>query len=327
MTALRLGFVGCGAITAHHLPALRGLPGVALAAAADLDLDRASAMARKFGIPRVCRDPYELLGHVDAILLATPNATHAQIATEFLAQGVHVLCEKPVTTSAEKLDRMLAAARSGARLMGAHSMRFLPNMAMLRRVVASGWLGHLESVSGGHGGPYEEGGQRTDFRRNPQLSGGGVLIDVGVHFLDLTVWLAGGAPESVEYRATLAPGWSVETDAEVALVFPDGARASLAFSYSRALENALTVRGRWGWVRASLGQPLQLTVFSERAAVCRRDGAQELVLPHVNMYRAQAEHFVNALRTGEEFLIRPEEMRATLGIVDACYRTQPVVTA
>src|SRR5439155_5068280 len=132
----------------------------------------------------------------------------------FLSSGVHVLCEKPVATSAEELDRMFASARDGARLMGGHCMRFMPNMAMLRRVVAQGWLGPLTDISGGQGGPYEAGGQRTDFRKNPKLAGGGVLIDVGVHFLDLAMCMTGAAPARVAYRSSAAEGWSVETEAE-----------------------------------------------------------------------------------------------------------------
>src|SRR5262249_23772537 len=119
MTRLRFGVIGCGAIvTLHQLPALRRCSQLDLVGVVDRDCEWAGRVARRFGIPPAPGDAAALVGAVDAVLIATPNTTHAAIACDLLEQGVHVLCEKPLATSRADVDRMLdAAARGGARLM------------------------------------------------------------------------------------------------------------------------------------------------------------------------------------------------------------------
>jgi predicted dehydrogenase len=321
MTPLRFGVVGCGAIvTLHQLPALRRCPSVRVSTLVDRDGKWAEQVAKRFRVPAASDDHGVLIGQVDAALVATPNTTHADIACDLLEHGIHVLCEKPLGTTGEEVERMLAAAqRGGARLMAGHCLRFSPNLDMLKRVVDAGWLGALEGVTATIGGPYQGVATRTDFRRQRALSGGGVLIDLGVHVLDLMVWLAGRAPVHVEYAGSCCEGWEVETDAEVALRFPGDGVASLQASFSQQLGNSLTVRGTRGWARVSLYVPTELTLFAEDARICRRAGAQTLRLRDGNMYDAQLEHFCSALASGRPFRIRDEEVRATIEVIDRCY--------
>ncbi|HLK10810.1 MAG TPA: Gfo/Idh/MocA family oxidoreductase [Candidatus Binatia bacterium] len=321
MTRLRFGVVGCGAIvTLHQLPALRRSAEVEVVAVSDRDGAWAARVARRFGVPASFADHHALLGRVDAALVATPNTTHADIACELLERGVHVLCEKPLATMRADVERMYAAAeRGGARLVAGHCLRFSPNLAMLARVVADGWLGDVERVSAAIGAPYDAGAQRTDFRRKRGLAGGGVLIDLGVHVIDLAVWCAGAAPEVTGFAAHAAPGWEVESDAEVTLALGARARAELAASFTQTLANAFTVRGREGWATASLYVPTQLTLFAERARVCGRAGMQELILPDVSMYDAQLAHFCRVVRDGEEPLVARREVLATIDTIERCY--------
>src|SRR5262245_25200951 len=191
---VRLGVVGCGAIsTLHPLPALKRCALAELVAVVDRDEQWAAKVARRFGVAHSYGDCQRLVGQVDAALIATPNTTHPDLASLLLRQGVHVLCEKPVAISMTDLDRMLDAGEEGdARFMAAHCARFAPNKRMLKRILDEGWLGRLEAISGGLGGPYEDSQRRTDFRRDRRLSGGGVLVDLGVHLIDLAIWIAGG---------------------------------------------------------------------------------------------------------------------------------------
>src|SRR5262249_31916649 len=153
-------------------------------------------------------------------------------------------------------DRMIAAAdRSGARLMAAHCLRFSPNLERLRELAAAGMLGDRLALSASIGAPYDAGPQRTDFRRTRGLSGGGVLIDVGIHVIDLAIWIVGEAPVDVVYDASAVAGWEVESDAELALRFPSGSTGSFSASFSRVMDPTYTVRGERGWARASLYHP------------------------------------------------------------------------
>jgi UDP-N-acetyl-2-amino-2-deoxyglucuronate dehydrogenase len=318
---VRFGVVGCGAIsTLHQLPALKRCPLVELVAVVDRDEQWGAKVARRFGVPHSYGDCQRLVGQVDAALIATPNTTHPDLASLLLRQGVHVLCEKPVATSLNDLDGMLEAAEEGdARFMAAHCARFAPNKRMLKRILDEGRLGRLEGVSGSLGGPYEDTQRRTDFRKDRHLSGGGVLVDLGVHLIDLAVWIAGGNPEVVGYDSRRAPGWRVETDAEVALAFPTGARAAITCSFTHTLSPMLTVRGSDGWARAPMYTTGTLVVQSCHARVCQRSGMQELVLSDAPVFDHQIEHFCRAILDEAEFLVRDEEVRMGIEVIERCY--------
>lgn len=321
MRKLRLGIVGCGAVvTLHHLPALRQTSRVDLVALADRDRSWGTKVARKFGVRQFHEDYREMIGHVDAVLVATPNTTHADIACSLLEVGVHVLCEKPMATTSADVERMYqASAKGGGRLVASHNSRFNANVAMLKTVIARGWLGAVEEISGGLGSAYEAAERRTDFRRERRLSGGGVLIDLGIHLIDVAVWLAGERPISVRYDAAVAPGWDVETDADVGIEFANGIWAHFSVSFTHALDPTLKVRGTEGWASASLYDPGHLTLFTERARICQRAGAQHLILDDRPGYERGMEHFADAVLSGREFIVQPDEVAAGLAIIEQCY--------
>lgn len=329
MTRLRFGVVGCGGIsTLYQLPALRRCAAAKLVAVVDVDASWAAKVARRFDAAEAFDDCRRLVGAVDVALVATPNTTHADIVCTLLEQGIHVLCEKPMATTRADVDRMFAAAtRGGTRLMAGHCLRFSPNLMLLRQVVLEGRLGRVTEIAAGIGGTYDQGSQRTDFRRQRRLAGGGVLIDLGVHVIDLAIWMLGKAPTSVRYEGRSAPGWEVEADAEVALEFPDAARAALACSFTQTLDNAFTVRGTEGWASASLYVPTELVFYSERARICQRAGVQRIVLADESMYDHQLEHFCAAIRSGAELVVRPEEVRASIDVIEECYASAGGIAA
>lgn len=321
MKRLRVGVVGCGAVvTIHHLPALTRCERIELVALADRDLGWAKKVAQKIGVTQCYDDYAKMIGRVDAVLLATPNTSHVTIGCQLLEAGVHVLCEKPMATTSADVERMFVAAdKSGARLMAAQSTRFGANVTMLKRVLAAGWLGRLETMSAGLGVAYDVAERRTEFRRDAGLAGGGVVMDLGIHLIDVAVWLAGESPSYVGYDAACAPGWNLETDADVVLEFPSGGRATISVSYTHGCDPTLTVRGSQGWASASLYVPSQLTLFSERARVCRKAGTQRLTLDDRASYELQIDHFADAILSNRPFVVRPNETRTGIEIIERCY--------
>jgi predicted dehydrogenase len=215
---------------------------------------------------------------------------------------------------------MYAAATIGnARLMAGHCLRFAPNVAALGRMVREGWLGAVETVTGGIGSPYQAGTQRTDFRRSREQAGGGVLADLGIHLIDLALWLVARRVESIHYDAAAAQGWEVETDADVVLGFVDGSRAALACSFTHVLENRLEVRGAEGWASIPLYRPTEVALFTRRARACRLDGSQRIVLPDASMYDRQLGHFCDAIHGQHDFLVAPDEVYRGVEILERCY--------
>lgn len=329
MKRLRFGVVGCGALASlHQLPALRRCSNAELVAVVDVNPACAKAAARQFQVPEFYEDYRALAGRVEVALVATPNATHADIACALLEQGIHVLCEKPMATTLAEADRVLEmSARSGARLMAGHCLRFSPNLVMLKRLVSAGWLGSLVEMRAGIGDPYAAAEHRTDFRKDRRLSGGGVLVDLGIHLIDLAIWLAGAAPIRVAYDGACAPGWEVETDADVVLEFPNGVEATLSSSFTHSVEKVLVVRGTAGWAAAPLHAPTSLTLLSQHSRVCQKAGVQHLVLPDASIYDRQIEHFCDAVLSGGDFVIGPREVRAGIEVIEKCYGSEEAEVA
>jgi predicted dehydrogenase len=322
MKPVRLAVIGCGAVSEiYHLPAIRRCADARLAAVVDADAERAAAIARANGGALAVADYRELPGKVDAALVATPNGTHAEISCFLLDHGIHVLCEKPVATTLADAERMAAASRRGpAQLMAGHSRRFNPNLELLRTLIQRGHLGQVDELTTALGGRYGAWPQRTDFRRSRSLAGGGVMMDLGIHLIDMALWLVDREATVGRYEASDVMGWGVESDAEVTLEFSGGAHARLACSYTHGLNRALRVRGTEGWAETSVDGFPTVTFFNRRARVCRLAGAQQLVCPEADAYSRQLEHFVSAIVADRPFSVELHHVVAGLRVIQECYR-------
>jgi predicted dehydrogenase len=191
-TRLRVGVIGAG-VGAAHLAAYSQLPRVEIRALAGLDDDRVRAAAAKYGIPQTYHDYEDLLAdpEIDAVSVCVPNALHAPVTLAALARGKHVLVEKPLARTPEEGRAMIAAAEAGRRiLMIAFNHRYRGDVQWVKRYVATGALGRIYYA-------------RASWMRRagiPRLgswfvsqeqAGGGPLIDLGVHVLDMAMYLMG----------------------------------------------------------------------------------------------------------------------------------------
>ena len=187
---LRIGLVGCGVIghkRAHALDTSR------LVACADKQMERAEALASAAGGVDVERDWSRLVRRpdVDIVVVATTNDALAPVTLAAVRAGKHVLVEKPAArTSAELAPVLEAEARSGVRVRVGFNHRYHPALQRARELVDSNTIGPLMFVRGryGHGGRV---GYENEWRADPAISGGGELIDQGVHMIDLARWMLG----------------------------------------------------------------------------------------------------------------------------------------
>lgn len=192
-TELRVGMIGCGGIAGgKHLPALAKLPFVKMVAFCDIIGERATNHAAKFGVPdaAVYKDYRAMLDaeQLDVVHVCTPNISHAEITIAALEAGVHVYCEKPMAKTAEGARAMVAAAkRTGKKLSIGYQNRFRTDSRYLKSFIDQGGLGDI----------YFAKAHALRRRAVPtwgvfldeEAQGGGPLIDIGTHSLDLTLWL------------------------------------------------------------------------------------------------------------------------------------------
>ena len=193
-SSVKVGIIGAG-IGGAHLAGYSAVPQAEVVAICDLNTDRAREMAIAGGAPDVpiyadYRDMLEKSG-VEAVSVGVPNAMHRPIAVDCLNAGKHVLCEKPLSVDAREGQKIAdAAAKNNLKCMIGQVVRFREDSQFLKNRIAAGDMGAIYYAHSGwlrkRGIPGFGGWFTTKA-----MSGGGPLIDIGVHMLDLAWWLCG----------------------------------------------------------------------------------------------------------------------------------------
>lgn len=193
MSTIKIGMIGAGAISPTHCRGILAHPQAQLVAVADASEERARALAREFAIPRVYTDIKELLADssIDAVSIALPTHLHAVIAEAALDAGKNVHLDKPFVMNQGEATRLMKKAASKKKLLTVGmNQRFTPEAQAVRALVERGDLGeiyHAKAFWCRRAGSPKFGTWFTDKTK----SGGGALLDIGVHVLDLALSLVG----------------------------------------------------------------------------------------------------------------------------------------
>jgi predicted dehydrogenase len=193
MKKVRIGVIGCGGIAnGKHLPAHKHNPDSEMVAFCDIIVERAEKAAKEYGIPgaKVYRDYKELLKDktIDAVLVLTPNISHSFISVDAMKAGKHVMCEKPMAINSKEAQKMLDAAKKYKKLLTiGYQSRYTPQAIFLKKECEKGTFGDI----------YYAKAQAIRRRAVPtwgvfldeKQQGGGPLIDIATHTLDLTLYM------------------------------------------------------------------------------------------------------------------------------------------
>jgi predicted dehydrogenase len=189
---LRVGVIGCGA-GIFHLEGYQEEPRAKVVALAGLDTDRCEMLANKFDVPRVYRDYQDLLAQddIDAVSVAVPNILHLPVALAAFEAGKHVLIEKPLARNAEEGVKMVEAAKEHNKLLGiSFQRRTRHDVRLLREAVANGDFGRIYYSKAWWMRRSGIPGLGSWFT-SKEAAGGGPLIDLGVHVLDMILYILG----------------------------------------------------------------------------------------------------------------------------------------
>jgi len=239
---LRLGIIGAGWPGERHAEGFLAAGEAQIIAISDLVAERRQSFARVYGAARSYEAYQDLLAdpEIDAVVVALPNFLHREAVVAALRQGKHVLCEKPPAISLAEAEEMAeTAARERRVLAYANRRRFSPSaQALLPRLAANelGEIYHARAVwTRAWGVPKGVGGWFTD----PARAGGGALIDIGIHVLDLA-WFLMGRPDPVTVSGQVFnkfPGETLTDDSAFALIrFANGSSLHLETSWALAQE-------------------------------------------------------------------------------------------
>ena len=193
MKKLKVGIIGCGFIAnGKHLPSLARMQDVEVVAFCDLIIEKAQDSAKKYGTPGalVCVDYHDVLARpdIDAIHVCTPNSSHSEITVAALKSGKHVMCEKPMAKTAAQAKAMLDASRQTGKLLTiGYQNRFREDSLFMKSLCDSGDLGEIYFAKAF--ATRRRGVPTWGVFMDKEKQGGGPLIDLATHALDLTLWM------------------------------------------------------------------------------------------------------------------------------------------
>jgi len=333
---LKIGVVGLGMGNAH-ICGYKKHPGCEVVAIADLDEARLKARGDEHGIKGRYKSLTEMLkaNKLDIVSIATPNKFHKPLAIEALEAGCNVLCEKPMAMNADEARDMLKAAKKAKkRLMINFSYRFTEQSWAMKQTVESGILGdiyfartqwHRRRGLPGFGGWF---GQKA-------LAGGGPLIDLGVHRLDLALWLMNYPKPTWVMGSTYDPIASAKAKAEgkkfdvedmaVGLIkFENGATLEIEASWAANIKEREHMSTRLLGTKAGLlqhnvneGYEYEAEFYVEREG-CQYDMKLHPPVPQAN---SSMFHYVDSIINGKPNIATAEEGIIVMEILDAIYKS------
>ncbi len=342
---LRVGIIGLGWAGETHLKAYLEQPGVEVVAIADPNESRLEQVAATYHIPNHYADYHDLVARddINAVSIATPNHMHSPVGVAALQSGKHVLSEKPLARSSAEAEAMVqAATQAGRVLQVAFNHRQRGDVQVLKNYITEGGLGriyHSKATWMRRSGIPGMGGWFT----SREMAGGGPLIDLGVHVLDMALFLL-GEPEVISVSAAtyaeLGPrgrgsrgdkkliaesGYEVEDLATAFVRLGDGATLLLEASWAVYGKNAddfgVTLYGTEGGADITVKNYTwedTLTIYTDTA------GVPAEVRPRVTKgegHLAVVRNFVGAIRSGDWSIHNGSEGLKRAQVIEACYQS------
>lgn len=346
---LKVAIIGCGGIANNkHMPSLAKIPEVQMVAFCDVDLEKAQEAAKKFGTEgaKVYSDYKELLkdGSTDVVHVCTPNKSHADISVAALEAGKHVMCEKPMAkTSADALRMVEAARRTGKKLTIGYQNRFRKDSQYLQKLCSEGELGEIYYA------------KAHAIRRravptwgvflNEEEQGGGPLIDIGTHALDMTLWMMNNyKPKSV--MGSVYKKLGSKKDSANAFGSWDPEKFTVedsAFGFI-TMENGAAIMLESSWALNSLETgEAQTTLCGTEAGADMREGLRingekygrlyvtkpELDIGGVDFFDGEADNdadkeartWINSILEDKDVIVKPEQAFVVTQILEAIYES------
>ncbi|MDB6170247.1 MAG: oxidoreductase domain protein [Verrucomicrobia bacterium] len=334
------GIVGTGSIADFHARAIAQVPGARLYAVASRDAAKARVFAEAHGTV-ADGNPGALLRRpeIDVVCVTTPSGAHGEIALPALAAGKHVLCEKPLEISTERIDRLIQRAEECGRFLGVVlPARMGDGAVALKRAVEAGRFGRLTLCSAAVRWWRTEDYYRAGkWRGTWELDGGGALMNQGIHAVDLLVWLAGMPSTVTAHAATLAHAIAVEDTLAASLRFAHGGLGSIECATScapgsprrieisgtrgsAALEDDRLVR--WAFDEP---QPHDAEILTGASGPAAGGGSSDPRAIGTEGHRRVVAEMAAAIRAGRPPAIDGREGRRSVAVIEALYaaaRTQ-----
>ncbi len=336
---VRIAVVGCGAVTqSFHLPVLAGHERVRISALVDPDVSRARTLAALYHVDNVFESADAIDRRVaDAVLLATPAFLHAPGAIDVMNRGLHALVEKPMALTYDDACRMVSTARDRDVVLAVGLFRrLLPAVRLFRAALDANQIGDVVNVSAEVGDTYTWQLTTLAGMRRSQ-AGGGVLMDMGPHVLDLLLYICDATPTLVEYADNGGDG--IETDCSIELGLSRRGTfvpAHVELSRTRTLANTIRVEGSLGTLEWKFGERMRIQLHSPsqfvdtltastRPCAIEERWLDEPEQPGFEGFRAQIDDFVGAIRDNRPAELSGDSVLPSVALMEHCYSQRVVL--
>ena len=330
MDTVGVGMVGTGAMGSGHMGTYMKIPGYRIAAVCDID-DKALENAKaKSGAPGY-KDYRELLDRkdVDMVSVVTSNVSHAPIAIAALEAGKHVFLEKPISMTVDEAKKIREARdKSGKKVQVGVCVRFWGGPQVLKAHVENGELGRIYFAKCGYLRRNGIPGMGSWFTTKSQ-SGGGPVVDLGVHALDLTMWLMNNfkpvsatactyaefGPKGLgggDWGTKMKGVFDVEDLAAALIRFEDGASVFLEVSWAAHVGSGKFYSTLMGDKAGADLDPL--TIYTDELG---RQVDKKLTAPNVDGYEAEHKHYLDAILNDKAPMPNLDEAIAVQAVLDA----------
>jgi len=331
---VRVGIIGCGKISERaSLPNLVNYQEkVKVVCLCDIIKGKAEFLAQKFnlGAADIITDYKSLVKRkdVDAVFVNTPNYLHGEMAVAAANNKKHILVEKPIAITVEAADNIVAAVKKNkVLLMVEQTQRFDPINQAAKKVIDSGILGKIHNIRGriGHAGPEYWSDDKNLWFYDKKKSGGGCMVDIGVHICDLVRWFKGKKVTEVFARIqTLEKKIPVDDNATVLLKFEDGTKGEFECSWTtRPHEVLIYIYGEKGKMTTAISDTQSILVSIAKPE--KGDDPNHILKEEIppigpgSGWENAVHYFIDCVQKNKPPFVSAEEGRETIKVILAAY--------
>lgn len=315
--ALKWGVLGAGSVAQRRaMPAINKAKDAELHALLSRDAERAQRLATEHGARTYYTTVQDLLSDeiLDAIYVSTPVYLHCEQVIEAAERGFHVLCDKPMAMNTEECQRMIDACEAnGVHLQICFLFRFHSCFQGIKNWVAAGRLGQIIQGRAPFLKPFPI--PSGAWRGNPDQGGGGCLMDLGAHGVDLLRYIIGEVSQVSAFCNSVLHGYDVEETGMIMMRFENGAQGFVDTSFAAAgCDLVIEIYGTDGgvWVYNDDGWKIKLSTNNE---------SQIINSQFEDLYQSQFEHFARCVMDGEQPIVTGVDGLRTNAILAAAYES------
>jgi predicted dehydrogenase len=318
---LKMGIVGCGLIARYHYaPSFSACEYAELVGVCGVSMEESQAFADDFDTP-TAYDSYEKMpedDELDAVIVAVPNHLHYSFVCKAARAGKHVLCEKPMALTMQEAQKMVDICQKyGVVFMVAHHLRYKTANRKAKELIDSGSIGKISSARAKWSFNNPNAGSDVDWHDDPKLSGGGQMMNVNSHCLDLLVYMFGPIQE-VSAFLRKQPGRKVENGSMVMIRFANDVLAMADGSHHEECPgNKLEIFGDKGNLCIS-----NACSTDNEAEITIMPNAQVLELPsEPTPYSQEVDHFAWSIQNNAEPISSGKQVLETMRLLMAAYES------